>query len=64
MDQYDSQNPPHDRRPADSDTPIYDRLFAEWQAVNRLGAEPVESAPGVMGCRVPAARNHRKTPGD
>ncbi|MGW2277672.1 hypothetical protein [Streptomyces sp. NPDC001770] len=56
MDQYDSQNPPHGQRPAESDTPIYDRLFAEWQAANS-SRRPVPAAP-----RVPAARNHRKSP--
>ncbi|WUP96577.1 hypothetical protein OHT52_03610 [Streptomyces sp. NBC_00247] len=62
MDQYDSQNPPHGQRPAESDTPIFDRLLAEWQAAKRLPG-PTDPVAAVAGYRVPAARNHHKTPG-
>jgi len=60
MDQYDS------RRPSwrtDSDTPVYDRLLAEWQEAaeaarrtERASASPTGSDPLLGNILVPGAR--------
>ncbi|MFE9724126.1 hypothetical protein ACFYQ5_11175 [Streptomyces sp. NPDC005794] len=60
MDQYDSRRP---SRPTESDTPVYDRLLAEWQeaaeAARRRGptsTSPAVSDPLVGHIPVPGAR--------
>ncbi|MEU1367839.1 hypothetical protein ABZ454_17090 [Streptomyces sp. NPDC005803] len=58
MDQYDSQQPWMRHRDAEPDTPIYDRLVAEWRSAasspQPLPASPPRP-PRVRGF-VPAAR--------
>ncbi|GAA3480123.1 hypothetical protein [Streptomyces yanii] len=58
MDQYDSQRPWGRYRHTEDDTPIYDRLLAEWQAAPRdrdRASRPEPGPPGADGL-VPAAR--------
>ncbi|MGW3659962.1 hypothetical protein ACWD6R_31875 [Streptomyces sp. NPDC005151] len=45
MDQYDSQRPWGRHRHTEDDTPIYDRLLAEWQAARRDRAPRPEPGP-------------------
>ena len=68
MDPYDSHHAPGRDRLPESSTPIYDRLFAEWQEAARRDARPgpVDASPGPpvtrgsarrrKGAFVPAAR--------
>ncbi|WP_406422883.1 hypothetical protein OH809_09200 [Streptomyces sp. NBC_00873] len=59
MDQYDSQRPWGRHRHTGDDTPIYDRLLAEWQAArrdrDRGQPRPEPGPPRAVGL-VPAAR--------
>ncbi|MFB6780387.1 hypothetical protein ACFCX0_23795 [Streptomyces sp. NPDC056352] len=58
MDQYDSQRPWGRHRHTEDDTPIYDRLLAEWQAARRdrdRASRPAPGPPRTEGL-VPAAR--------
>ncbi|MEU0831173.1 hypothetical protein ACNPQM_13690 [Streptomyces sp. NPDC056231] len=60
MDQYDSQRPWGLHRHTEDDTPIYDRLLAEWQAARRdrdrdRAPRPEPGPPRADGL-VPAAR--------
>ncbi|MCX4531740.1 hypothetical protein OHA79_35560 [Streptomyces sp. NBC_00841] len=58
MDQYDSQRPWGRHRHTEDDTPIYDRLLAEWQAARRdrdRASRPALGPPSADGL-VPAAR--------
>jgi hypothetical protein len=58
MDQYDSQRPWGRHRHTEDDTPIYDRLLAEWQAArrDRDRAPRPEPGPPCADGLVPAAR--------
>ncbi|MFJ9111976.1 hypothetical protein [Streptomyces sp. NPDC102283] len=66
MDPYDSQTPQGPERwAASGDTPIYDRLVAEWQAAGHghpYSEPPREQAPRRGGF-VPSARSSGEGPG-
>ncbi|WP_299539057.1 hypothetical protein [uncultured Streptomyces sp.] len=65
MDQYDRQDGPDGRPPATDDTPIYDKLLAEWRRAGRgpAQADPAGPAAGRRGGFVPAARTSPDRPG-
>ncbi|MEU1125881.1 hypothetical protein ABZ371_20515 [Streptomyces sp. NPDC005899] len=67
MDQYASEDPWNRRAQTEpaSDTPIYDRLLAQWRmaGLEPEPAPPGEHVPARPRCFVPAARNSAEAVG-